>query len=161
MALQDMHIFLLGVFVFVIVLVTFGYSYGQVTSAMKSAFSASGGNATYANKLMDEIGGAFSYLDYMVLFSYIAFLVGSLILSFFVRTHPVFYMLFMFGTLVMTFVSYIYGNILMEFIHSNDAFVAFMNNYPKTIWFVQNLQYIVIVTSIVIAMVQYSKIEPF
>jgi len=161
MALQDMHIFLLSAFVFVIMLVSFGYVYDQVTGEMKAAFAQSGGDATQANKLMDEVGGVFNYLDYFLLFSYIVFLVGSLILSFMVRTHPMFYMLFMIGALVMVFISYIYGNVLFEYINSNEGFANFLNNYPKTVWFIQNLHYIILVTSVVIAVVQYSKIEVF
>lgn len=139
---------------FAISLVVFIYGYTQVSNEMISVF----GEDHPASSFMLEISNIYGYLDYALLVSYITFMIGSLVTAWFVRSHPLFFLFFMIGTLCLTFVTYIYKNVFEEFIESYESFKTIYNQLPFTKIMINNLPIFIIVSCCVIALIQYSKI---
>lgn len=154
MALQDISLWMLFSVLFGILLISFIYAYNEVSGEMISVF----GEGHQASSFMTSISDVYGYLDYVLLFSYVSFLVGSFVLSWFVRTHPVFFIFFMLGCLGLTFVSFIYKNVYLEFISVNSSFQSIYDQFVLTKIFMENLPLIILITSVAIAVIQYSKI---
>lgn len=154
MSVEDISIQVILSFIFVVILIPIIYAYNVVMAETTPIFGAD----SRAVAVMTGIQEAYSYLDYALVVSYISFLLGSLILAWFVRSHPVFFVFFMVGTLLLTFLSWIYKNVLVEFTEAMPEFQSIYAQFPITEAFIFNLPLLVLIASIVIGVIQYTNI---
>lgn len=152
MAVQEVMIWVMLSFSFCVVLVSIQYVYSQVTTHMDSVF-----NTPAVTTFFTKISGIWAWLDYTLLVSYISFLSGSLILGYFINSHPVFYVPYMIAGFFITFVSWIMKEVYLEFIMSFSGFEAIYNNYPYTQFMMENMPFFVLFACFLIATIQYSK----
>jgi len=152
-SLTDVNTFTVVAFVFVIALVAMFYVYTQVYAEFVPVIAASGEAVSFMTGIRD----AYLWLDYTLLFSYVGFLIASIVSAWFVRTHPVFFILFMVGSLFTTFLAWIFSQVADEFINALPSFLIVINQFPITKGFILNLPMYVLGASAVIAIIQYSK----
>lgn len=152
MGYSDIVLFVIFIIVFGIGIVSMKYAFDVTTGEMNTVF----GDPTVSS-WFSSINSIWIVLDYAVLIAYVCFLTGSVVLSFFVRSHPVFYIFFMLATLGLTFVSYLWVNVFEEFINSVPEFSSIYNQFTWLNFFIDNLPLIVLITSVVIGIFTYSK----
>lgn len=155
MSLMDINAFGVVAFVFFILLVAMFYSYDKVYSAMLPVIGAS----TPAGEFMTDFRNAYFWLDYAVVFMYVGFLVSSIVSAWFVRTHPVFFLFFMIGSLFSTFLAWTFLQVSDEFINAVPDFMTIFGYFPITGAWIWNLPILTLGSSIIIAIIQYSKTD--
>lgn len=113
---------------------------------------------TTATQYVAKIWSIWGWLDYVPLILYVTLLLGSLVSAYFSNSHPVFFIFFMIGLLLMTFYSWIQKEAFEEFVNANSSFLSAYNSYTYTKFFIENSPIITLVTGVLIATFQYSKI---
>lgn len=114
-------------------------------------------NATATN-YVQNIYNIWGWLDYIPLVIYVSMLIGSLVSAWFSNSHPVFFIFFMVGLLMVTFYSWIQKEAFEEFLNAKTEFLSAYNSYTYTRFFIENSPVITLVTGVMIAGFQYSKI---
>jgi hypothetical protein len=153
MSLHDVTEWMIGAIVFVIILIGIVYSYGAVQTEYGSVMSS----CSNCTDFVATVDSAFSIMDYVIVITYVSFLLGAVVVSWFVRTHPVFFVFYMIGVLLLTFITYIYQNVLLEFTQAMPSFTVIYDTYPYTKFFIENLTMFVLVTSVGIGVILYAK----
>lgn len=151
---KEVLIWVVFSFVFCVTLISIRYVSIELIDAMDSIF-----NDATVKAWMEEVNNVGLWLDYGIMFSYVSFVAGSVILAFFIDTHPVFYIPYMIGAFVVTFVSWILREAFLEFVDTFPAFQSIYSSFPVTNTFMANLPYYTLLSCVVIATVQYSKAD--
>lgn len=154
MSLADVNTYFIILFLFVSILLPIMYAFSEAHTVLTPIFGA----GSQADLFMTNIYTIYGWLDYAMLFFYVGTLTGSIILAWFVKTHPVFYIFFMIGSFFMVFLSWIFKNVLEEFVNSSVSFVALYNQFPFTQYMVVYSPLMVLGASVVIAIIQYSEV---
>lgn len=156
MSYTDLVVFVVISFSFIVVLVSMKYVYDQITSELTTAMD----NAE-VTAYVSSVTQVWTYIDYVFLYSYVSFITGSLILSFFVRSHAVFYVFFMVAAFGLTLYSWIYYNVFEEFLTTQATFQTIYDQFTWSKRLIDNMPIIVLIFSVIIAVLQYSKPQMF
>lgn len=99
---------------------------------------------------------SFEILDYGIPFSFVLSCLFITIAVYFIRSHPIFFVASMLIMVVVIFVTAPIVNMVVNVL-SADELVAYSNQFPITVAFVQNLPVIVLMFGIMIAISLYAK----
>ena len=154
MSIVEVTIWTITAFVFSVILISILYVNNIVTAEMDSVF-----NNPTVTTWFNSMNSVWVWLDYALIFSYLSFVAGSLVLGYFINTHPVFYVPYMVGMFFVTFLSWIIREVYLEFIASFSGFSTLYNSFPMTQFMMNNLPFFVLLAGFFIATVQYSKAD--
>lgn len=152
MSVNEITVWVIFSFVFSVVLISMYYATDTSITALDTAFSDPTVTAWFS-----EMMGVWTWLDYALTFSLLSFISGSIVLGYFIRTHPVFYVPYMIGGFFVAFLSWIFREVWLEIVNANAGFLSASASFPTTAFIMDNLPFLVIVSCVVIATVQYSK----
>lgn len=152
MAIMEVLLWVGLSFTFCIVLVFMLYANNVVTSEMDTVF-----NNAQVTSFFTKMNNIWSWLDYVLIVSYISFIAGSVVLGYFINSHPVFYVPYMVGAFFVTFVAWIFREVLGEVMSTLPGIQSLYNSFPLTQYFMTNLPYFTLIACVVIATIQYSK----
>lgn len=148
-------IFLAIAFTSIIVLIFMTKVFNDVTTVFKNStvVQADTKALTQINKVstgfVPWMGNAFVFLFFSSIF-------GIIISSFFINTHPGFFIIFLLVTIVTIVLAGILSNVINEF-GSSTALNSTYSLYPAVQAIVNNLPLIILITSAIVAIILFSR----
>jgi len=128
----------------------FGYLFVDEFSRMDAI------NDTIFGEYLDQTKVTLSVFDGAVLFLTFMIIVGTVIAAFFVRTHPIFFIIGLMLSVILIFVSAMITNLFMYFVESPQLADA-ANHMPTMVLIMQNMPMIILVTIIFVFIALYVK----
>ena len=96
------------------------------------------------------------YLDYLFLIAFVAGVLGLVISSIFVDSHPAFFVAFFVMLVIGGILGNIFSNIVTE-VGESTSLSSTWSNFTFTSWIMNNFVFIIIVVSIIVAIILYNK----
>lgn len=96
------------------------------------------------------------WLDYFIFFTFIAFMLGLIISSIFIPSHPAMMMIVLIGFVVVIFLASIFGDIFQEVFY-NEVLAGYTANFPLTSLLFDNLALILFVVGIITFIILFGK----
>jgi len=146
---QAMDIFFMVFLIVVGVIGLFTYSY--VTSVLKTSFfnnETAGENAT--QYFTESTSTALNVADWIVPFIYVIFTVAAAILSYSVQGNPAFFVFMILLMVVIIALSMFFSDTLKNILEE-DLFVSYRGDWSKTLWVVNNLALLMVISTTIIS----------
>ncbi len=129
-----------------------------VGSVILSNYADMSSNLGVSNISISQAQTTIANLDYVFIFITFGMAIAVVVGAFMIRTHPVFFVISLFGLLFIILISGQLANVYLEFAQ-NAQLISTAANYPYMELIFQNLPLITAVFGIIVAIVAYSKIR--
>jgi len=156
--LPDMLIFLITIFVFAIGLVIMAFVIPQISEGMETAGMNASVEGQSAIDELTELGVNGMQKGFLFLFT--GFVIGLMISSFLVRTHPIFLFLYMIFLGITVFLGTYVGN-AFEQVVSSDALAATAASQGYITIIMQNIVTITLVVGALSMIIIFAKFSGF
>lgn len=148
-------IFLAVAFASIISLIFLTKVFNEVTTAFKNTDMIQGDAKALAQ--VTKVEGYFvPLIGNGFVFVFFASILGIIVSSFFINTHPGFFIFFLLITIISIVIAGTLANVITEF-GTNSALASTYNLYPAVQVIVNNLPLIILVTSAIVAIILFSK----
>lgn len=134
----------------VAVVSVFGYLFVDEFSKMDQI------NDTVFGEYIDKTKLTLTVFDSAILFLTFMIVIGTVIAAFFMRTHPIFFIIGVMLSVIMIFISAMLTNMFMYFVEAPEITAA-ANNMPTVVLIMQNLPSIVLIAVVFIFIALYAK----
>lgn len=98
------------------------------------------------------------FWDGAIMFAMVMLWLAGLITSFFIDSHPIFFVVTILGLIAVFYVGALMANEYQEFINE-DEFVSYQANYPMTNWVMSNLLPVIIIMGFSFTFALYAKLR--
>jgi len=151
--LQSMIIIVLIMFgMAVFAIASFGV-FGDVFTEL-SALEEMPNESVEAMDTINEKGDG--WLDYFIFFTFIAFMLGLIISSIFIPSHPAMMMIVLIGFVVVIFLSTIFSDVFQELFYG-EVLAGYTANFPLTSLLFDNLPVILFIVGVITFIILYGK----
>lgn len=103
---------------------------------------------------INEKGGG--WIDYFIFFTFIAFMLGLIISSIFIPSHPAMMMIVLIGFVVVIFLASIFGDIFQDIFY-DELLVNYTSEFPLTSLLFDNLAVILFIVGIITFLILFGK----
>jgi len=153
-SILDLPLIIAAVFMFSIAVLTSSMILTEFQDNTKDIETSSGNKINQT--LLDQGQTAIQALDFMIMFAVIGLTISTIIFSFFIKTHPVFFVMSVILLMVFVLISVFVTNTFVEFV-SVEPFSNTINNFPLMYEILTNLPLITTVMGIIIPIALYAK----
>lgn len=129
---------------------------GITTLFLINTLSNSSFNSTITAPYLEDSKAAVLVFNQSFLFITVMMIMATVIAAFYIRTHPIFFVVGLILSVVFVFVGAILTNVFIE-VFSSTVFASAANEMNYMVVVVQNLPYLVVFAIIVISIALYSK----
>lgn len=150
----DVMLIIITLFVFGLVAI-FG---SKLLHGFTTQVNAIEGGLTNESKiyLTDVDGYMPNFFDNLFIFFMILLWIATIILSFMIDSHPVFFIIALFLLIIVVFISFIMGNVFSDIVN-NDALSGDTAGFNLTLWVFNHLGIVVLIMGVSIAIALYVK----
>lgn len=156
-SLVDVFFLMVVVFVFVLITIVSAAVWEQIEE--DETFNETTYNAGVQDTYADAESALYG-LDGIIVTFYLLMNIGAVISAFFIRSHPIFFIIALFIMAFMVLVSVILGNVYYEFANSLPVLQAAANSFPLVYQLFTWLPAISCVLGGLIAVVMYGQPQP-
>ena len=153
-SMLDLPVIVIGLFLFSIVILISGTIIDEFQTATANITTSSGNSINQT--LISKGETALQSLDYMIMFAVIGLGIASIIFAFFIRSHPVFFVISIILLIFFALLSSFFTNSFVEFVEVDPIDVK-INDYPLMYSVMTNLPIIITAIGILIAIALYAK----
>ena len=133
--------------------IIFSYTFKEVTNELKEMPQFS--NDTVEN--IEEVQGkTIPLLDYFIFFTFIALLIGLIISSIYIDTHPALAIIFIIVLVVAIVLAGIFANVYMT-VGENSVIASTYSDFRMTTFLMENFPLFILITGAIILIVLYGK----
>ena len=152
--LSDMMFVLLTLTSIAITMLVAGYIYGQINTGFDEAVDI---QTNESRDAYDAFEVAFGMFDTGYAFILIGLIIGLLISSFAIPTHPIFLIINIFGFLILVFMGAVFGNLYLELIAQPGLSATATAYYPIMTFIVTKLPWIGAILVFLSSIIMYAK----
>jgi hypothetical protein len=132
-----------------------------ILDAFYTEFSKIDNLPSEVNETRDTIQAQFVSFDYALVFLSVALIIGMIITSFFIPSHPIFFVFNIIGIFILVFVGMImtnlYGEVFAGEIGVDSGLADIADDYPYTNYLISYLPYIGAIVMGIISVVMFAK----
>ena len=149
----DMVFVLVTLIGIAIVLVVAGYVYTQIDIG----FGQSGMETTESAQALDSFASGFHIFDTSYAFILVGLIMGLLVSSFFIPSHPIFLVINIFGFMILVFIGAVFSNMYSDIILVEGLNASAMTYYPITTFIATKLPWIGAIIVFLSSIIMYAK----
>jgi len=151
MAITDLPVIIVFVFIIAFMFVIGAMLKDAIFPKMKLAMPSASG-------IFDTVSNAFGVLDYVFMITAFGFGIATILLAFQIDTHPAFFFISLFITIISLILSPIFSNVF-GIIAKNPTFSAAAESFPFIRQVMQNLPIFILVIGSMVSIVLFAKIR--
>lgn len=128
-----------------------------IFKGLDSALKENNMNSTVYESTATNMEKMFTFFDAMIPLALILSLLSIVISSFFIDTHPAFFIVSVFVSVFVIILTAVFGNFFQHFINATETMASTSTNFPMMSWLSENLMIFASVGVVIVLVALYAK----